>query len=343
MQLFPYSHTNLQQVAGCLSQDKCNMMPVPMPAPLPLISLIVPVYNEGKIIAANLAAILTAAEGDWYTLELIAVDDGSRDDSAAQISHAAAADPRIRLLSFTRNFGKEAAIQAGLTEAKGDAVAVLDGDLQHPPQLIPNMLQLWRQGLYVVEAVKQTRGNEALHDGLFAHGFYALFRNLAGLDIAGHSDFKLLDRVVVEAYLAFPERHRFFRGLIGWAQYPSAQLPFSVAERTGGGSQWSRLKLLRYAVDNITSFSSVPLKLVSYLGLIALTFGAIVGGNSLIQKFQGKAVDGFTTVNLLIIIIGGAILLSLGIIGHYLARLYDEVKARPTYLIKPSEKNRRHE
>jgi glycosyltransferase involved in cell wall biosynthesis len=303
-----------------------------------LISIVVPVYNEGPSIASNLAAILEAAGGDWYELELIAVDDGSRDASADEIAAAAANDSRIRLMSFTRNFGKEAAILAGLTHAKGDAVIVLDGDLQHPPQLIPQMLDFWRRGIYVIEAVKLHRGKEAVHHGLMARAFYALFQKFAGLDLEGHSDFKLLDRVVVDTYLAFPERQRFFRGIIGWARYPSAQLPFSVPERVGGSSQWNKLKLLRYAINNLTSFSSLPLKLVSYVGLATLIFGAVIGGISLSQKIQGKAIDGFTTVNLLIIIIGGAILLSLGIIGHYIARLYDEVKGRPSYLIKPSKK-----
>lgn len=305
----------------------------------PLISLVVPVYNEEAIIFSNLSAILQAADGDWYDLELIAVDDGSHDASAAEISRAADQDSRIRLVSFTRNFGKEAAILAGLASAKGDAVVVLDGDLQHPPQLIPKMLEFWRQGLYVVEAVKADRGDEALHNGLFARGFYALFSRLSGLDIKGHSDFKLLDRAVVDTYLSFPERQRFFRGIIGWAKFPSAQIPFSVPERAGGGtSQWSKVKLLRYALNNITSFSSLPLKFVSLIGLITLVFGAIIGGFSLVQKLRGVAIDGFTTVNLLIVIMGGAILLSLGVIGHYVARLYDEVKGRPHYLIKPPKK-----
>lgn len=307
-----------------------------------LISLVVPVYNEQAIIFNNLAAILKAAEGSGYSLELIAVDDGSRDDSAAEINRAAETDSRIRLVSFTRNFGKEAAIQAGLAEAAGDAVVVLDGDLQHPPSLIPQMVAFWQQGLYVVEAVKSDRGNEAMHDGLFARAFYSLFHRFAGLDIEGQSDFKLLDRLVVDAYLAFPEKHRFFRGLIGWAKYPSAQIPFSVPERAGGGAgRWNKLKLLRYAINNITSFSSLPLKLVSWVGMVTLAFGAIIGLNSIVQKLEGKALDGFTTVNLLIIIIGGAILVSLGIIGHYLARLYDEVKGRPTYIVKPSKKTLR--
>jgi glycosyltransferase involved in cell wall biosynthesis len=307
-----------------------------------LISLIIPVYNEAPLIANNLAMILNAANGDWYTLELLVIDDGSIDATAQEVGLAIALDKRIQLISFTRNFGKEAAIHAGLTHAKGDAAIVLDSDLQHPPALIQQMLQFWRQGIAVVEAVKTDRGTETVRHGLLARSFYALFSRFAGMDLHGHSDFKLLDRLVIDAYLSFPERQRFFRGIIGWAGYPSAQLPFSVPARAGGGaSHWSRLKLLQYAIRNLTSFSSVPLKLVSYFGIGTLLLGAIIGINSLVQKFRGNAVDGFTTVNLLIIITSGAILLSLGIIGHYLARLYDEIKARPTYLLKPPQKTSR--
>lgn len=306
----------------------------------PLISLVVPVYNEGAMIFDSAMHILHAAQGKGYELELVAVDDGSRDSSASELERARQHDARIRPISFTRNFGKEAAILAGLAQAKGDAVIVLDCDLQHPPELIPQMVDFWRKGLYVVEAVKQDRGEEAFQNGLFARAFYMIFNRFSGMDIRNHSDFKLLDREVVDTYLAFPEKHRFFRGIISWAQYPNAQIPFSVPERAGGGnSQWSKLKLLRYAVNNLTSFSSLPLKLVSYVGATTLALGGVIGVISVIRKFEGKAIGGFTTVNLLIIIMGGAILLSLGIIGHYLARLYDEVKARPPYIIKPNRKS----
>ncbi|NEX60887.1 glycosyltransferase family 2 protein [Noviherbaspirillum galbum] len=304
----------------------------------PIISLVIPVFNEGAMVHDNIGQILRAAEGAGYELELIAVDDGSRDNSAAEIERAAARDPRVRPVFFTRNFGKEAAIHAGLAHAKGDAVVVLDCDLQHPPELIPQMVEFWRKGLCVVDAVKSDRGEEALQDGFFANAFYALFSRFAGLDIRNHSDFKLLDREVVDTYLAFPEKHRFFRGLIGWANYPSVQIPFTVAARAGGTSQWSKAKLLRYAIDNLTSFSSVPLKLITYVGAAILALGAVIGFLSLLNWFEGRAIGGFTTVNLLIIVIGGAIMISLGIIGHYLARLYDEIKARPPYLTKPNRK-----
>jgi dolichol-phosphate mannosyltransferase len=300
---------------------------------------VIPVYNEEKAIRANLSTILEAASDADCDLELVVVDDGSRDISAREVAKAAMADRRIRLISFTRNFGKEAAILAGLTNAKGDAVIVLDSDLQHPPQLIPRMVELWRQGIHVVEAVKSDRGTESASSALFAKAFYSLFKGFSGVDIEGHSDFKLLDRMVVDVYLSLPERHRFFRGLVGWTGYPSATIPFAVPERAEGtGSQWSKWKLLRYAIENLTSFSSLPLKLVSYVGLCTLLFGMIVGSISLLQKLRGHAIGGFTTVNLLIIITGGALLFSMGILGHYMARLYDEIKARPSYLIKPPRK-----
>ena len=206
----------------------------------PLISLVVPVYNEAKNIRANLAVMLAAAGvEDWYDLELIAVDDGSVDDSAEQLIRAAADDDRIRPVSFTRNFGKEAAVLAGLREARGDAVVVIDSDLQHPPALIPQMLALWRNGIYVVDAVKASRGKESLVQGLAARAFYGLFKHFANLDLRGHSDFKLLDRLVVDAYLALPERRHFFRGIINWANYPSAQLPFTVVCGTGDLVCWT--------------------------------------------------------------------------------------------------------
>jgi glycosyltransferase involved in cell wall biosynthesis len=305
------------------------------------ISIVIPVYNEAQLIQTSIPSIIHAVEqglgtqrADLYHLEIVAVNDGSSDQTAQVLAHMQQQEPRIRAISFTRNFGKEAAILAGLQHAQGDAVVVIDADLQHPPALIAPMIKLWENGLLVVHAVKAQRARESWLQRHLAKAFYAVFKSMSGLDLRGHSDFKLLDKQVVQMLLALPERQRFFRGLISWANFPSGQLPFEVADRPDGTeSKWNRLKLLRYAVNNITSFSSLPLKLVTYLGVATLLFGLIIGGNSLLQKIEGKAIDGFTTVNLLIIIIGGAILLSLGVIGHYLARLYDEMKGRPAYLV----------
>lgn len=309
------------------------------------VSIVIPVYNEAQMIQTSIphilsvleTALVSAGKNTNYQLEVIAVDDGSVDQTAQVLAAMQQQEPRLKPLSFTRNFGKEAAILAGLQAATGDAVIVIDGDLQHPPELMASMLQLWENGLLVVHAVKAQRARESWLQKQLARAFYAVFKSMSGLDLRGHSDFKLLDKAVVQTLLALPERQRFFRGLISWANFPSGQLPFEVADRPDGSeSKWNRIKLLRYAINNITSFSSLPLKLVTYVGASTLLLGLIIGVISLIQKIEGKAMDGFTTVNLLIIMMGGAILLSLGVIGHYLARLYDEVKGRPTFLIKQS-------
>lgn len=307
--------------------------------PTPVLSLVIPIFNEGPDISKNLQSILSAAYcAKDMPIELIAVDDGSTDNTVANISSLAQSDSRIQLLELTRNFGKEAAIHAGLKATQGKAVIILDADLQHPPELIPQMVELWRSGILVVEAIKGHRGKESLLSKFLSHSFYTLFYFFTHLNIRGLCDFKLLDRHVVDTYLAFPENRRFFRGLIYWAGYPSAHLPFIVAPRKGtGGSRWSRFRLLCYAIDNITALSSLPLRIVSWTGAFSLLLGLIIGALSLWQKWQGVALDGFTTINLLIVIIGGTILMGLGIISHYLRRIYEEVKGRPSYLIKPKK------
>ena len=308
----------------------------------PRIELIVPAYNEGAQLAGHLDAILAAAtpapaSAAAWEIRLLVIDDGSQDDTAAVLEAYCAREPRARYLSFTRNFGKEAAISAGLAQADPAAAAVilLDSDLQHPPELIPDMIRLWQGGARVVHGVKCDRGRESHATRLAAALFYRLFYRLAGLDIRQHSDFKLLDREVVAAYLALPERNRFFRGLIHWFDYPSASLPFSVPPRIQGTSRWPAWSRLRYAIDNLTAFSAWPLTLIGGAGLLSLLLGLALGGLALWQKFQGEALSGFTTVILLQVIFGGLLMLSLGIIGHYLACLYDEIKARPSYVLRP--------
>ncbi len=306
----------------------------------PLVELIVPVFNEGEALAANLQEILHRSAppgGADYRLQLLVVDDGSSDETQQILRAFCAREPRARTLSFTRNFGKEAAISAGLDHASPAAAAVvlLDSDLQHPPELIPEMIRRWRAGSLVVEAVKAGRGKESLASRCFAQGFYGLFRVLAHLDLRGQSDFKLLDRQVFEHYRHLRERGRFFRGLIQWMNFPTARIPFHVPERETGGSRWSRLRLLRYALHNITAFSAIPLQFISWCGAFSLLVGVVFASLALVQKFRGEAVDGFTTVILLLIFFSGVLMLSLGIIGHYLARIYEEIKARPAYLIRP--------
>jgi dolichol-phosphate mannosyltransferase len=304
-----------------------------------LITLVIPVYNEAKSIRANLNEIMRwARQVPNVDYEVLLVDDGSHDDTAQIIHDCACSDPALRTLVFTRNFGKEAAIQAGLEAATGAAVIVMDSDLQHPPELIVDMIRLWRAGVPVVEAIKQQRAaEERLINQWGAMLFYRLFKILSGLDLRGQSDYKLLDRQIVDDYLSWPEKERFFRGLISWAHFPCAQLPFAVPAGSRHHSRWRWWTLARYALDNLTNFSSLPLRIFSVLGFIVLLMGTGIGVLALWQKFQGSALDGFTTINLLVIAIGGTILLGIGIIGHYLAKIYEEIKRRPGYVLRKQD------
>ena len=298
-----------------------------------LLSVIIPSYNEETnvpLAAKRFAEVLSEA-GIAY--ELLFVDDGSRDATWATIQSEAAKNPAVRGISFSRNFGKEAAIFAGLQEAKGDACVVTDCDLQFPPEVIPQMVELWQQGYEVVEGKKSTRGAESAAHGLFARTFYKFISGAIGMDMSSSSDFKLLDRRVVDVLNTLSERDTFFRALSFWAGFNTATVEFEVAERVNGTSKWSLKGLVKYAVNNITSFTNAPLRIVTWLGMVLLGASAVLMIQTLVNFFMGTAVEGFTTVILLLLLIGGAIMVSLGIIGHYIARIYDEVKRRPRFII----------
>lgn len=298
-----------------------------------LLSVVIPLFNEAGHLESSLARWHRLFDSLDVEVELILVDDGSRDATWQCIESQAARHPRVQGVRLSRNFGKEAALAAGLDRAQGDAVAVMDGDLQHPPELLLEMLAQWRAGAEVVEAVKADRGAEPLLNRWAARVFYGLFSKLSGQDLNGASDFKLMDRRVLEAWRRLGERNLFFRGMHAWLGFRRVQLPFEVAERAAGRSQWSTWALLRLAVRAITSFSSAPLQLISALGLGFLVFALVLGLQTLYFKFSGRAVDGFTTVILLLLLIGGAVMAGLGVIGAYIARIYDEVKQRPRYLV----------
>ena len=298
-----------------------------------MLSVILPSYNEEKMIAeatTRLAGILGGAGIDY---ELLFVDDGSRDGTWSEIRRCAAEDSHVVGVHFSRNFGKESAMFAGLEQAKGACVVVIDCDLQHPPEKIVEMYRLWEEGYEVVEGIKEDRGEESGFHRFAANSFYGLISRATGMDMASSSDFKLLDRKVVDTLNSLPERAVFFRALSFWVGYKKAEVRYCVQERTVGESKWSTRSLIRYAITNIASFSSAPLHVVTVLGIVTMVVAVVFGLISLVQKIMGVAQPGFTTVILLLLLIGSFLMISLGIIGYYLARIYDEVKGRPRYVI----------
>lgn len=299
-----------------------------------LLSVVVPAFNEEENIANTARVVNAVMTKAQIAYELIFVSDGSRDTTFAKIAELARLDPRIRGLEFSRNFGKEAAIFAGLSYARGGCAVVMDCDLQHPPQTMVEMYRLWEEGYEIVEGVKNTRGNESVSHKIFARGFYKIISGLTGFDMENASDFKLLDRSVIQVLLDMPERKTFFRALSFWVGFKTCQVYYDVAERAYGTTKWSFFKLLKYAVSNIIAFSTRPLLLVSYMGGIALVAGVVMGIQTLIRWLTGKALAGFTTVILLLLLLGGGILLGLGIIGTYVAAIYHEVKQRPRYVVR---------
>lgn len=304
-----------------------------------LLSIVLPAYNEEQNIANTVQVLSGLLDENAIDYELVFISDGSRDGTFPEILKAAAANPRIKGAQFSRNFGKEAGIFAGLELATGDAVIVMDCDLQHPPQVIPQMWQLWQDGAEVVEGIKSRRGKESLGYKLSAGLFYRIMSRLIRLDMNSSSDFKLLDRKVVDVLLGLPERNTFFRALSFWVGFRTEKVSYEVQERQYGKSKWSFWSLMKYAITNATSFSTLPLQLVTVMGGVSILFSAVLAVQTLVKFMMGMAVEGFTTVILLILIIGGFLMLSLGIIGHYIARIYEEVKGRPKYIISHVTEN----
>ncbi len=296
-----------------------------------LLSVIVPAYNEEAALPASAAAITEALEGAGIPFELIYVDDGSKDGTWPLIQKLSAADPRIRGVSFSRNFGKDPAIFAGLSRAAGDCCAVMDCDLQHPPQVLPEMYRLWQSGWQVVEGVKAERGRESPLYRLCAGLFYAVISRTAGLDMRRSSDFRLLDREVMDTLLSIPEREVFFRGLSSWVGFKRTAVEFSVAERVAGASKWSIAALFRYAVSSVTSFSSAPLHIATALGCVLLPLTALL---AVIMLASGGASAGWLTLfAVLDLLAAGCLLVCMGILGLYVARILRQVNGRPKYII----------
>jgi dolichol-phosphate mannosyltransferase len=304
-----------------------------MSAPCEL-SVVLPIFNEGGIVRECLNEVIDQVQKTELSFEIVCVDDGSSDGSGEILDGEAARDPRIVPVHLSRNFGKEAALSAGLEAASGQAVLLMDADLQHPPNLIPQMAQQWRAGHDVVEAVKEDRGQERLVYNLLARGFYLLMGRALGSSLRESSDFKLLDRQVVDVLLEFPERRRFFRGLVAWVGFRVARVPFRVQQRRGGHTKWSRRDLLAYSVRNLVAFSSVPLRVVAWVGFGTVGAAGVLALWILYYYFSGRAVSGFTTVILVMLSLSGLILVSLGVISIYIASMYDEQKNRPLYVVR---------
>ena len=298
-----------------------------------MLSVIIPSYNENENIirTASVVAGILCSENIPY--EIIFVDDGSSDGTWNQICAAGEKDPNVRGIGFSRNFGKEGAIFAGLKSAEGECAVVIDCDLQHPPELIPQMYRLWEGGAEVVEAVKRSRGKEGLFHRLFAKSFYKMMKSSSGINLDGASDFKLMDRKVINALNELPERITFFRALSSWVGFATERVEFDVQPRAAGKSKFSMKSLFRFALNNITSFTNLPIHLITWVGAVFGIMAVILGVQTLVKYFCGQAAEGFSTVILLILITGSCVLLGVGVIGYYLSKIYEEIKQRPRYII----------
>lgn len=298
------------------------------------ISVVMPVYREAAHIGDVLRQVYDALVSADVGFEIVMVEDGSPDDTWKALVEQSKIYPMIRAARLSRNFGKEHALCAGLEMARGDAVIVMDADGQHPPALLPEIVNTWRStGVDIVEATKIDRGEETLFSRIAAGSFYWLWNKLSGFEMRGASDYKLLSRQAVNAYLEMDERNVFFRGMTAWIGFERAQVPFEVATRAGGTTSWSIMHRVRLALTGISGFSSLPLQFVTFMGLLFLLFSILFGIYTLILQLLGHSNTGFATVILLLLVIGSLLMISLGIIGIYLARIYDEIKGRPRYVI----------
>ena len=305
-----------------------------------MLSVIVPAYNEQNLIEDAYASISSVLKGAGIDNEIIFVDDGSNDSTYDTVKLLAENKPNVRGLCFSRNFGKEAAISAGLAAANGDCAVVIDCDLQHPPEKIVEMYRLWQQGFEIVEGVKSSRGEEGKLRSAAAKAFYSILSRFVGFDMSNASDFKLLDRKVIDILNKMPEKKGFFRAVSYWVGFKKTTVEFDVSERAGGKSKWSAFGLIKYAVSNISAYSAAPMQIVTILGAVMLVIACIFGVWALVDKIAGRALEGMTTVIIIIIFIGSIIMISLGIIGYYVARIYEEIKGRPKDIVSSECKSK---
>lgn len=300
------------------------------------LSIIIPVYNEEDIIENTVIEVECALRPLDYAYEIILVDDGSKDDTWKTIERIEKMKRGgiFKGILFSRNFGKEAALLAGLAYSKGRAVITMDSDLQHPPERIPEFITEWENGYKIVEGVKKSRGNETTIHHVLAGAFYKILSRAVGKDMNNTSDFKLLDREIVDVILKMPEKQMFYRAITAWVGFKSTTVEFNVQKRIYGESKWTAVKLTQYAIRNITSFTSVPLQLITVLGGLFFLLAIFVGIFAMIKWVNGSAVEGFTTVILLQLIYGSITMFAMGLMGYYISKLSDEIRNRPRYIVE---------
>ncbi len=298
-----------------------------------LLSLVAPVYNE-ELLIEEFVARATAALAD-YDYELVLVDDGSADETPQLLDRMARSDPRVRVIHLSRNFGHQAALTAGLEHAIGDVVAMIDADLQDPPELIPDMIAQWSQGADVVYAVRRQREGETAFKLATASWFYKLFDKLAQVDLEPNSgDFRLLDRSALNALLAMTERSRFLRGMTVWIGFNQTAISYERDARHAGETKYTLRKMLRFSLDAITSFSHLPLQLATYAGMFSAGLAFIAIPVVIVLRIADSYLPGFSSITIAILLLGGIQLIAIGVIGEYVGRIYDEVKHRPLYIVR---------
>jgi glycosyltransferase involved in cell wall biosynthesis len=306
-----------------------------------LLSVVAPVYNEEQLIEPFVQRTLAAVSG--YAFELVLVNDGSSDATPQLLDRLADNDPRVRVIHLSRNFGHQAALTAGLEHAVGDVVAMIDADLQDPPELIPKMIEQWQQGSDVVYAVRRRREGETAFKLATASWFYKLFDRLAQVDLEPNSgDFRLLDRAALNALLSMTERSRFLRGMTVWVGFTQSAVGYERDARHAGETKYTLRKMLRFSLDAIASFSHLPLQLATYVGLLSAGVAFIAIPVVIALRIVGSYLPGFGSITIAILLLGGIQLIALGVIGEYVGRIYDEVKHRPLYIVR-DERNRPRE
>lgn len=302
-------------------------------SPISYATVLAPCHNESENLDNFIEVIGRSCVFKGVELkEIILVDDGSNDSTWNVITELKKKDPRIKGVKLSRNFGKEAALFAGLTRVTGDFVITIDSDLQHPPETIPEMIQLWKEGYKIINARKSTARNRKI-SGVGRSIFFILSEKLTKLNLREHSDFKLLDKKVVCTFCDFKEFHLFYRGLVDWVGFKKTDVMINIQGRASGNSSFSLSKLITLAKTGIISFTAAPLYLVTIMALIFFFVALVLASITIYKKFSGVAIDGFTTVILLQLLIGGVVLFSLGLIGEYLGRVYEESKHRPRFVI----------